>query len=363
MQPLRVGLIGCGEIAQIMHLPYLMDLPQFQVAALCDLSASVVTVLGDRYGIRRRYTNYIDLVDQEDIDIVAILTMDHYDVARAAIDAGKHVFVEKPLCFSVEEAQELVALAKAAGVKLMVGYMKCFDPGFEYASAYMQAMTDVRMVHVQDLTGVFDLHHSLYTLVPADDLPEDAATTQRQRIQDSILATLGPDAAQHADLFRKLLMLGSHDFAVLRSAFGVPNSILFSDLTHDWGVTAMLDYGVNRRCLVEIGSWPKYPWFHERMVAYGRDEIVTVAFSPPFTKNTPTKVQIERGDKGRYIRSYMEVSHEEPFRREWIHFAECIHSDRIPRTDGTGAVQDIQLALDIVRTLPSKTSHPLPSMA
>jgi predicted dehydrogenase len=346
-----------------MHLPYLTELPQFAVTALCDLSPHVVSTMADRYGIARRFTNYTELVRQKEIDVVAILTMDHYDVARAAIAAGKHVFVEKPLCFSLAEARELVRLAQMAGVRLMVGYMKCFDPGFEYASAYMQAMTDVRMVHVQDLTGVFDAHHRLYDLVRADDLPESAAAAQRQRIQGSIVETLGPDAAHHADLFRKLLMLGSHDFAVLRSAFGVPDSILFSGLTHDWGITAMLDYGEGRRCFFEVGSWPKYPWFHERIVAYGSDEIVTVAFSPPFTRNTPTTVQIERSDAGRYIRSHMEISHEAPFKREWVHFADCIATDRTPRTDGAGAVRDIELALDIVRALPSTTSPPrLPVM-
>lgn len=347
-----MGVIGCGEIAQIMHLPYLSELPQFTLEALCDLSRETVDAMGERYNVSHRFTDYTDLVAIEEIDIVAILTLDHYDAARAAIAAGKHVFVEKPLCFSVEEGTELVALAKEAGVLIMVGYMKCFDPGFEYAVSYIGGLHDVRLIHIQDFTGVFDAHHSLYDIVRPTDIPADTACQYRSRVQSSIQATLGPSLSHHADLFRKLLMLGSHDLAVLRMALGSPQTVLFSNLTHDWGITSLLDYGEGRRCLVEIGSWPKYQWFHERIVAYGRDEIVTVAFSSPYAKNKPSTVQIEKADVGDYTRSTIEISNEEPFKREWVHFAQCIASGRLPRTDGAGAVQDIELARELIRALP-----------
>jgi predicted dehydrogenase len=227
----------------------------------------------------------------------------------------------------------------------------------------MQAMTDVRKIHVQDLTGVFDAHLPLYDLIRPADLPPDVATTQRERIQDSILQTLGPDSAEHADLFRKLLMLGSHDFAVLRTAFGSPESVLFSDLTPDWGITAVLDYAEGRRCVFEIGSWPKYPWFHEKLIAFGREEIVTVSFSPPFVRNNPTTVQIEKSDTGQYVNNHVVISYEEAFKREWTHFADCIEHGTPLRTDGAGAVHDIELALEMVRALPTLVSHAMPSLA
>ena len=52
MQKLRVGIVGCGQIAQIMHLPYLTELPQFEVAAVCDISAKVVDTVGEWYGVK-----------------------------------------------------------------------------------------------------------------------------------------------------------------------------------------------------------------------------------------------------------------------------------------------------------------------
>jgi predicted dehydrogenase len=355
MKPLRVGLVGCGEIAQIMHLPILADLPRFDIGAVCDLSPTVLDAVGERYGVSARYTDYLDLVAQPDLDIVAVLTMDHFPVAQAAIAAGKHVFVEKPLTFSPAEARELVAQAEAANVLLMVGYMKVYDPGFEYAAEYISGMQDVRHFHIRDFTGVFDSHAPLYDLVRGTDIPPDIAAVQPQRILDSIETALGPDHAHNAVLFRKLLMLCSHDFAVMRAAFGSPSQVLFTDQTHDWGITAMLDYGNGRRGIFEGGSWAKYPWFHQQLVAYGRDEIVTVEFSPPFTKHVPAKVWVERGENGRYVNSEVIASHDQAFRREWVHFGDCIDRGITPRTDGAGAVRDLELAVEMVTSLPVPT--------
>ena len=128
MKPLRVGVVGCGEIAQIMHLPYLAELPRFEIGALCDLSPTVVEAMGERYGVADRYTDYRELVSQDDLDIVAILTLDHFDVARAAIDAGKHVFVEKPLALRESDLDELEEAAARSGRHVMVGFNRRFAP-------------------------------------------------------------------------------------------------------------------------------------------------------------------------------------------------------------------------------------------
>jgi len=61
MDQLRVGVVGCGMIAQIMHLPYLSELPEFRLTALCDLSRTVVEAMGERFGVAARYTDYEDL--------------------------------------------------------------------------------------------------------------------------------------------------------------------------------------------------------------------------------------------------------------------------------------------------------------
>ncbi len=77
MEPLRVGVGGCGQIAQIMHLPFLTELPQFRVTAVCDASPRLVETVGERFGVPARFTDFTDLVNRDDVDAVAILTMEH----------------------------------------------------------------------------------------------------------------------------------------------------------------------------------------------------------------------------------------------------------------------------------------------
>src|SRR6476469_10101366 len=153
-KPLRVGVIGCGGIAQMMHLPYLQSLPElYEIAALSDLSPGVMYRLGAKYGVPKDhlYTNAQDLIDQ-DLDAVLVLTGgNHYPQTVAALRAGKHVFAEKPLCVTVAEADEIVAAAKQANRVLMVGNMKRHDTGYIYAQRFVQTMEDIRYVQINTL--------------------------------------------------------------------------------------------------------------------------------------------------------------------------------------------------------------------
>src|SRR5258708_39647403 len=128
---LRVGVIGCGTVAQIMHLPYLHSMPDlFEIAALSDLSPGLLKILGERYGVpaKQCYTDYHDLL-AADVDAVLVLSSgSHAPQILAAAKAGKHVLVEKPMCFTLREADEIIAAGKKAKNKLMGAYMKGSEP-------------------------------------------------------------------------------------------------------------------------------------------------------------------------------------------------------------------------------------------
>ena len=119
---LRIGVIGCGLIAQVMHLHYLRELAdRFEIAALCDVSERLLRACADDYGVRQTFTRWQDLLAAP-LDAVLILTSgSHAPIAIAAAEAGKHMLVEKPLCFSVAEGRAMIEAARRAGVTLMVG--------------------------------------------------------------------------------------------------------------------------------------------------------------------------------------------------------------------------------------------------
>src|SRR5579884_2820653 len=102
---LTIGVVGCGAIAQTQHLPNLVERPDlWQVSALCDVSPGVVQAVGDRFGVPGRYTDYEEFL-ASDVEAVILCLADPKTAAiLAAARAGKHLLIEKPMCWTVADA-------------------------------------------------------------------------------------------------------------------------------------------------------------------------------------------------------------------------------------------------------------------
>ena len=149
MSRIRIGVIGCGLIGQIMHLPHLKELHElYEIVTLCDVSPGTLKYVGDYYGVSRRHVDYRALL-KEPLDAVVVLSADsHGQVVLDALKAGKHVFTEKPMCYTLREADEILAAHTKAGTVCMVTYMKRYDPGFRYAQPLIQRMRDLQAIHI-----------------------------------------------------------------------------------------------------------------------------------------------------------------------------------------------------------------------
>jgi predicted dehydrogenase len=343
---IRTAVIGCGEVAQIMHLPYLNELPHFELTAVCDLSARITDAVADRFGVRRRYTDYRELLRDGDLDAVVVATFDHRDTAIAAAEAGLHLLVEKPLAWSPQEAQEIIDAADANGVKLMVGYMKRFDAAVEYACQRVGEMEGVRLVRAHDFAGSFTSHVPLYTLVRGDDLAPSARSAAEDAMKVKLLQVVGGDE-QTALRYQSLLMLSSHDLSVLRGLIGEIGDVVSSRRLGARGVTAVLAYGQDGTCVFEIDPDSDFSWWDEEIVVYGRREILSLRFPNPFVKHAETVVTIRRTEDHLPVTLQTPVSVDEAFRRELCHFAACITTGGDPRTGGADAKADIELLLEV----------------
>ena len=136
----RLGIIGCGRIAQVAHLPAIEKADGVAAVAVCDPSLAVATQLAARFGITTALTDTAELLARDDIDAVVITAPDrfHFPLAMQALQAGKHVLVEKPLTSTSAEGVELAALVEGSGLVLQVGAMKRHDPGLQWAHAFTQ---------------------------------------------------------------------------------------------------------------------------------------------------------------------------------------------------------------------------------
>jgi predicted dehydrogenase len=137
---LRIGLLGCGPIAQFAHLPALAKARRIQLVALCDAAEDLLQTIGRQTGVERLYTSYDKMLAEAPIDAVLIAAADafHVPLATRALQVGKHVLVEKPLGTTAAECESLVDLVQRTGLKLQVGSMKRHDPGIATAQRFIQ---------------------------------------------------------------------------------------------------------------------------------------------------------------------------------------------------------------------------------
>ena len=127
-KPLRVGIVGCGVVAQIIHLPWLTRQENILVSALCDTDVRKATMVGERFGIKNIYTDMEEMFNEQELDVVFILTPTnmHLPMALLALKRGCHLFIEKPVARNASEAQKIADAAKKADRLVMVGMQNRF---------------------------------------------------------------------------------------------------------------------------------------------------------------------------------------------------------------------------------------------
>jgi|SRR5699024_2955747 len=133
---LKVGIVGCGGIANGKHLPSLSKLESVELVAFCDVIKERATEACDTYGVEgaQVYEDYTKLLEDESIDVVHVLTpnISHSEISIAAMEAGKHVMCEKPMAKTSEEAKKMIDTAKKTGKKLTIGYDNRFRPDSQH---------------------------------------------------------------------------------------------------------------------------------------------------------------------------------------------------------------------------------------
>ena len=155
MKSLGIGLIGTGFMGKAHALAFgaakavMGDVPDSHLAVLCDTPADKATQMADQFGFAHATDDWKSLVTNPDVDIVSITTPNtlHFDMAIAAVKAGKHVYCEKPLALTLDQAREMRDTARAAGVKTMVGYNYIKNPAFTHACRLVQSGEIGDIVH------------------------------------------------------------------------------------------------------------------------------------------------------------------------------------------------------------------------
>lgn len=352
MEPIRMGVVGCGAIAQVHHMPNLHDLPDhFTVTAVCDVSPGAAAFVARKFNVPNHFTDYRELL-ASDVEAVLLCQSDpKTEVAVAALDAGKHLFIEKPMCFSLQEADAIIAARQRAGVVGQVGYMKVYDPAYEYGRQVVEGMNNIRFVQVNHLHPNNDLHMRQFDVRRFDDVPAEVfaqTSAARERVRREAIGD-APLYVQKA--FHMLSGSMIHDIYGMRTMLGMPNRIVSSDIWFDGrAFTMTLEYPNGARC---VATWVDLPdlWdFQESLEVYGDDKRVIVSYPTGFARGILSQVVVQGIDEqGVTYKQEPAIDWESAFSRELRHFHDCIRNGATCRTPLESARDDIQLIIDVVK--------------
>lgn len=360
---LKVGVIGCGLIAQVMHLHYLRELSdRFEIAAICDLSPETRAAVAREYGVPGQFESWQQML-QQPLDAVLILTSgSHAPAAIAAAKAGMHVLVEKPMCFSVAEGTAMIEAADTAGVTLMVAYNKRYDPAYLRLVEESASMRDLRLLRITTLESPLDPYVSHYNLRRGGPLPKDLAQTLADDNQARITAAIG-EADPLSRWAYHLVLLDSlvHELNAMRGLVGEPERLEFSDI-RETGLTAIFKYG-DTQCILAWVDLPGIARYEMEFAMYSPERRLTLSFPSPFLRHMPTMLVTETGEakSPRSSRTEEITSFNESFKEELIHFHDCITHGRVPVTSGRDTLRDIALCEAIVGVHRTRTPRERPS--
>ena len=136
---LRVGVLGCGPIAQAAHFESCTKAANAELYAICDVAEDLRTRMAATHAPQKTFADYDEMLADPDLEAVIIATSDAFHVPAAirALEAGKHVLCEKPLGVDVESVEELKKVVARTGKRLQVGHMKRFDAGLQAAKDFI----------------------------------------------------------------------------------------------------------------------------------------------------------------------------------------------------------------------------------
>jgi predicted dehydrogenase len=344
----RVGIVGCGEVTQIMHWPSLCQLNDcYEVTALCDVSSAVLEELGRRWCIKNLLTDYRQLVTRNDVDAVLVANPHafHAEVTLGAIAAGKHVLVEKPMCITRREANQIIAAQKMRNVVVQVGYMRRYASAFLDACAAVKEIGEIKYARVHDFIGLNSLIVNSTSRVVRDpqQLRKDEPVAETLLEED--LGEKSTSVLRRA--YSLMLGLSSHDLSAMREMLGMPKKVLFAAHRADGRyLMAAFDYGAYV-CHFETGI-DHIARFDAHLEVYGEAKVVRVQYDTPYVRNSPIRLLItEANERGGVIQRDSHPTWGDPFVEQWKSFYENVTENKLPKTSPADFALDLELFVEM----------------
>ena len=349
----RIGVVGCGMVAQAMHLPYLSELQdRFELAAVADPSRIVREAIAARYGVAGIHEDHRGLLEGEGLEAVLIAApaAAHAEIVLHALDAGLHVFVEKPLCITLADADRIVAARDRAGRIVQVGFMKRYDPAWERMLAELPDSVDaLRYVRVMCHDPEWVPFFAPGDIVKGPDVPAAVIEATRRSESEQVEQAVGDGSPEAVFAFSDAY-LGSmgHDVNAvhgLLERLGEPLPGRVADAAWWAGGRAITGSVVLSNGARWDSAWIQLldiREYRETISLYFEGSLRQLAFPSPWLKQTPTVYERSEADElDRTVRRF--ESHREAFRQELVHFHACVTAGAVCKTPPEQARVDMEL--------------------
>lgn len=353
----RLAIVGLGAVARAVHLPILKrrsDL--FEIAGVFDLSPIASAHVGDRFGVEAQFDDLETMLDTTEPDALAVLNSgSHTEAILAGLARDLPVFCEKPVAYTMREAEEIINQLDGREAMLMVGYMKAYDPAV-VAAEKLVAGRRARSVEV------VVLHPSTQSQLATSELepepvvvPQEVMSRLRGLSRELQREALGGAAEELGDVYSTVLM-GSvvHDLAVMRS-LGVV--VAHVDHAERWPAKSLdTSVAVSARTTDDVRisiRWhllPGYPSYREEVRWHDETGSIELIFPSPYLLRAPTElrssVALDGGADHRLVRSNVEA-----FEEELLAFHTMV-TDAVPPINGIAeGLQDIRTCQRIAARL------------
>ncbi|KAK0779924.1 hypothetical protein LTS16_024248 [Friedmanniomyces endolithicus] len=281
----NVGLIGCGEVAQTVHIPTLNHFNEYyRITYLCDTSEQALKQCESKVcgSARPKLTkNAVELCSSPDVDVVFVINAneDHMPHTVFALQHDKIAFVEKLMAMNHRDVELILDAERKSKGTVMVGYMR------RYATAFIDAVKEI---------GTFPHRFSDYSHEDARELADSNADWYNQGLKEDLDI---PVTEQSKTMWSLLGSLGSHDLSVMREALGMPKSVLGCSIDAETPFWNVLFQYPGFACSYESGI-NEVPRFDAHLEVYSRTKQITVQYDTPFIKGLPITMTIRENIDG-----------------------------------------------------------------
>ncbi|KAK5045723.1 hypothetical protein LTR84_009092 [Exophiala bonariae] len=366
---LRIGIIGCGEIAQVVHIPTINSLAhKFRTTYLCDISRDSLLhcsskVLG---GTPKVTKSAEELCSSTEVDVVLICSADayHVDQALIALRFDKYCLLEKPAALCFRDIELLIEGERKSQGKIFVGTMRRFAPAFIDALQEVGGRSKIQYVRVRDIIGANSVFvdqsgtfpEKFNDFSPAD--MEDRVRREEDILEQALRYEFDiPVTPVSKRMLRVLGGLGTHDLSAMREMIGMPQSVVGACLTFP-GIFSVLFHYDDFPVVYESGI-NNVPLFDAHIEVYTPEKIVRVNFDTPYIKGLPVTMTIrEKAGINGYQERTTRKTYLDPYTIEFLDFHRCVVNKETPKTSVKDARNDIKLFQMILKAGEARYQSP-----